>query len=231
MPEVRLELLDGHLIADAGPRLLLDTGSPASFSNRGSIQWAGRDRHVDKSALGLDADELSRLVGTPLDGLVGGDLLSLHPFTVDLERGVCGFREPASDPHTTELRVELARGVPVATVELDGAPTRTCVDTGAKLSYLEEAHTRGLEPVDVADDFYPAFGTFRTPIYEIPVRIGEAAFTMRVGSLPSALSSMLGTLGIAAILGTGVFRRFPVVRFDYSAARITLRQGMAPEAP
>ena len=143
----------------------------------------------------------------------------------------CGFREPASDPHTTELRVELARGVPVATVELDGAPTRTCVDTGAKLSYLEEARTRGLEPVDVADDFYPAFGTFRTPIYEIPVRIGEASFTMRVGSLPSALSSMLGTLGIAAILGTGVFRRFPVVRFDYSAARITLRQGMAPEAP
>jgi hypothetical protein len=41
--------------------------------------------------------------------------------------------------------------------------------------------------VDEADDFYPAFGTFRTPIYEIPVRIGEAAFTMRVGSLPSPL--------------------------------------------
>ena len=231
MAEYRLELVDGHLIADTGGRFLLDTGSPVSFSATGRVNWGGRDRELPTSALGLDAAELSHLVGEPLDGLVGGDLLGLHPFTIDLERSVLAVDEAGSDRDTTELPIRLVLGVPLATLELDGTPTQTCIDTGAKLSYLEAARLDGREAVDETDDFYPGYGTFRTPVYEIAVCIADSELTMRAGSLPEALSGMLGMLGIAAILGTDLFVQFPVVTFDYPAARIMLGRGSpAPAA-
>ena len=225
MPDTGLELFDGHLIVDAGGRMLLDTGSPVSFSSTGTVHWAGEEHELATSVLGLDAEELSRLVGTRLDGLIGGDHLGREPFTIDLERGVCSFAERGSDRPSTELRVRLMLGVPLATVEFDGAPAEACIDTGAKLSYLDEAHVRGRAPVEETSDFYPGFGTFETPVYEIPVRIAGAALTMRVGSLPDGLSGMLGMLGIAAIVGTDVFATFPVARFDYQNTLITFVPG------
>jgi hypothetical protein len=54
---------------------------------------------------------------------------------------------------------------------------------------------------------------------------------MRAGSLPEALAGLLGMLRIAAIVGTELFVRFPVVTFDYPAARIMLgRESPAPAA-
>jgi hypothetical protein len=223
--ECRLELADGHLIADTGGRFLLDTGSPVSFSTTGGANWGGRICELPTSALGLDATELSHLVGEPLDGLIGGDLLGLHPFTIDLERSVCRVEEVGSDRDTTELPIRLVLGVPLATLELDGLPTQTCIDTGAKLSYLEAPRLEGREAVDEADDFYPGYGTFRTSVYEIAVRIADSELTMRAGALPEALSGMLGMLGIGAILGTDLFVPFSVVTFDYPAGRILLGRG------
>ena len=118
MAESRLELADGHLIADAGGRFLLDTGSPVSFSRTETVRWAGRDHQLATSALGLDAEELSNLVGTDLDGLIGGDLLGLHPFTVDLDRVVsmkaAGIRaiDPTADPNTRTRNVYLTLNDP-----------------------------------------------------------------------------------------------------------------------
>ncbi len=223
--DCRLELVDGHLIADLGGRFLLDTGSPVSFSTTGRANWGGRDYELPTSALGLDADELANLVGEPLDGLIGGDLLGLHPFTIDLERSVCRVDEVGSDRDTTELPIRLVLGVPLATLELDGLPTQTCIDTGAKLSYLEAARLAGREAVDETDDFYPGFGTFRTAVYEIALSVDDSEFTMRAGALPEGLSGMLGMLGITAILGTDLFVPFPVVTFDYPAERILLGRG------
>ena len=110
--DCRLEVVDGHLIADLGGRFLLDTGSPVSFSTTGRANWGGRDCELPTSALGLDADELANLVGEPLDGLIGGDLLGLRPFTIDLERRVCRVDEVGSDRDTTEVRIRLVLGVP-----------------------------------------------------------------------------------------------------------------------
>ena len=86
-------------------------------------------------------------------------------------------------------------------------PTQTCIDTGAKLSYLEAARLDGREAVDETDDFYPGFGTFRTAVYEIALSASDdSELTMRAGALPEALSGMLGMLGITAILGTEPLR-------------------------
>jgi hypothetical protein len=222
MARPRLELFDGHLVADAGGRFLLDTGSPVSFSSTKTAHWAGQDHELAISALGLDAVELSRLVGSRLDGLLGGDLLGLHPFTVDLERGFCTFDEPLSGRQTVQLPIRLMLGVPLADLDLDGTPTRCCIDTGARLSYVEEARLRGREAVGETEDFYPGFGTFQTSIYEIAVGLGGLVFTMRAGLLPVGLSAMLESFGIAAILGTELFQHFPVVTFDYPAARAVL---------
>ena len=76
--------------------------------------------------------------------------------------------------------------------------------------------------MDETQDFYPGFGTFATPVYEIPLRIADDVYSMRAGSLPGALWRMLEMLGVAAILGTELFEHFPVVTFDYSGPRVVL---------
>ena len=136
---VSLEVVDGHLVAEAGGRFLLDTGSPMSFARSGHVVWAGREHALAMSVLGLDSPELSDLVGTPLDGLLGGDVLGESPFTVDLERGACLFDETPADRDGIELQLRLVLGVPFTSLEFDGLPTETCIDTGAKLSYLERS--------------------------------------------------------------------------------------------
>ena len=159
---VPLEVVDGHLVAEAGGRFLLDTGSPMSFARTGQVVWAGRDHELATNLLGLDSPELSDLVGTPLDGLLGGDVLGESPFTVDLERGACFFDETPTDRDGIELQLRLVLGVPFTSLEFDGLPTATCIDTGAKLSYLERGRLAGTEVVGEADDFYPGLGAFRT---------------------------------------------------------------------
>ena len=64
MAECRLELVAGHLIVDVGGRLLLDTGSPVSFSTTGRANWGGRDPDLPTSALGLDG--ITAILGTGL---------------------------------------------------------------------------------------------------------------------------------------------------------------------
>jgi len=215
---VSVEVVDGHLVAEAGGRFLLDTGSPMSFARTGEVVWAGRDHEVATNLLGLDSPELSDLVGTPLDGLLGGDVLGESPFTVDLERGTCFFDETPTDRDGIELQLRLVLGVPFASLEFDGLPTATCIDTGAKLSYLERGRLAGTEVVGEADDFYPGLGAFRTAIHEVPVRIAASMLTLRIGELPDALAVQLSMLGLAAILGTEILDHFPTVTFDYPAS-------------
>ena len=160
MAQLRLELFDGHLVADAGGRFLLDTGSPVSFSNTKTARWAGQDHELATSALGLDAEELSHLVGSRLDGLLGGDLLGLHPFTVDLDRGFCTFDEPPSGRQTVELPIRLMLGVPLAALDLDGTPTQWCIDTGAKHRPNELRESLGIPALLLP--WYPPVSTIHT---------------------------------------------------------------------
>lgn len=74
-------------------------------------------------------------------GLIGGDLLGLHAFTIDLERGALGFGKPVPSRHASQIRIRLASRVPLTTIEIDGSPTDACIDT-AKLSYLDQVSPR-----------------------------------------------------------------------------------------
>ena len=181
---VPLEMVDGHLVAEAGGRFLLDTGSPMSFARTGKVVWGGHEHELERSVLGLDAPGLSDLVGTPLDGLLGGDVLGQSPFTVDLLSGACLFDETPADRDGIELPLRLVLGVPFTSLEFDGLPTETCIDTGAKLSYLEGGRLAGAEVVGEADDFYPGFGPFHTAIHEVPVRIAASTLTLAGRSAP-----------------------------------------------
>lgn len=215
---VPLELADGHLVAQTGGSFLIDTGSPTSFSRTEHVDWGGQRHALATSMLGLDSRELSDLIGTPLDGLLGGDVLGKSPFTVDVERGVCSFGVTPTDRDAIELPLRLVLGVPLTNVPVDEVPTEACIDTGARLSYLDRSRLTGSEVVGEADDFYPGFGAFRTTVHEVSVQIAASAVILRVGVLPDELSGMLAVLGITAILGSEIFDRFPMVTFDYSAA-------------
>jgi hypothetical protein len=170
---VPLERIDGHLVAAFGGRYLIDTGSPASFSRAERVRWAGVDRALPTSALGLDATELSRLIDLPIDGLLGADVIGAQPFTIDLEQGHCSFGPPLSGRDRIEVALRLVGGVPLTTVAIDGVRTDVCIDTGARLSYLDRSRLAEVESVEEFEDFYPGFGAFRTAVHEVRVEIAR----------------------------------------------------------
>ena len=129
-----------------------------------------------------------------------------------------------------ELQLRLVLGVPFTSLEFDGLPTATCIDTGAKLSYLERGRLARTEVVGEADDFYPGLGAFRTAIHDVPVRIATSTLTLRIGELPDALAVQLSMLGLAAILGTEILDHFPKVTFDYPASVARLHLKPVPPA-
>lgn len=223
-------MFDGHLVADVGGRFLLDTGSTGSFARTGEVTWGGRTRDLARSLSIIDADELSAFAGTPLDGLPGGDVLGERPFTLDLLQGVCVVHETISDRDGIALPLQLGSGVPITDLAFAGLSARACIDTGAKISYLERDGLADAVAVDEADDFFPGFGAFRTAIHEVPVQIAASTLVLRAGVLPERLAFLLAISGVGAILGTEIFAHFPTVTFDYGNRALVLHHAAPARA-
>jgi hypothetical protein len=71
-----LEIFEGHAIfEDSGNRVLLDTGAPSTIHNQLHLRFNNQDYEVLQNYFGLDVDELSRLLCTPITTLLGADIL------------------------------------------------------------------------------------------------------------------------------------------------------------
>ena len=125
-----------------------------SFARTGQVVWAGRAHTLATGALGLDSPVLSDLVGTPLDGLLGGDVLGSSPFTVDLECGACFFGETPTDRDGIELHLRV-----VLEYLSQALHSTACLpphaSTRERSSYPSVAGWAGKKVVDEADDFTP----------------------------------------------------------------------------
>lgn len=195
----------GHLVAEvAGRQLLIDTGAPLSVGPV-DVDIAGRTPALNRSFIGITAEDVSREIGTRIDALIGMNVLADYDVRFDVPAKQFVMTQARLALGAAALPITLSGWVPRITA-LFGARrgVRLLFDTGASLSYLRRTLVGGFAVRRTAEDFYPGFGHFTTPVYRVPFVIGAASCALDFGVLPELLELGLLAGGADGILGSQV---------------------------
>ena len=219
-PEGRVEhleltLVKGHWIVHQDGRcFLIDSGSPVSLGRGVGLRWRGRTVRLEPGL--IDLATVSGMIGAPVDGLVGMDLLAEVPFRLDAHAGRLTLDAPAEGPGSLravaegrgvplrEVAVDDLLGVPIVRCTLDGREQSAYLDTGAALPFFPPPTHPAARAVRRHSDFLPGL-TGLTPI-EVDVHLrdlGLGGITrggVEVGTSPDQIRLLGSLTGIAGIL-------------------------------
>lgn len=196
-----------------GGRYVVDTGSSVSYGRGGYINILRQQFQIPQEYMGIDADELTRMVGAPVDGILGADLLDLTQFSIKRDEGVLTLDTNIKPPLKQRIQATTFLGISQLQVwTLTGETLNLFFDTGAKMSYLTPELVRGRKPIAKVKDYYPYFGVFETDVWEMGFEIAGKALHLRVGVLPELLRQSLKHVGPnSGVLGTEVLKTFDLV--------------------
>ncbi|HOE62417.1 MAG TPA: hypothetical protein PKW18_05995 [Candidatus Sumerlaeota bacterium] len=203
--EYKYDFINNHIIADIdGSSLLIDTGSPSSFAESHQIVMDGNRFAVSEKMLNVSAEFLTANIGAPINGLVGIDILNQFDILIDPTNQRLLISKEEIPLKGQILELDNIMGIPLIEGVIDGCTARLIFDTGAKLSYLNPKWTSDLPIIGTEDDFYPAYGSYTSNIYEIPIMLGNERIMPKVGNLPALLQMTLGIMDMDGILGVAL---------------------------
>lgn len=198
---------DGHLfVTMSGGSYLLDTGAPTSFADGGTVSVLGEPVEVATEVMGLSPESLSEMVGRPTIGLLGMDILSRYDMLIDMPARELVLSTDPLELQGEALSLDEVLGVPIIELQVNNSPARVFFDTGAQVSYLQEAEALGGRPAGEVSDFYPGFGPFTTDTWHVDFALGPVLHTARCGQLPGLLALTLQMAGVDGILGNGILK-------------------------
>ena len=199
---------EGHIVIRSnGQNLLLDTGSPITFSQEKFVKLGERRAVKYREFQGVDCDTISGFIGCPIDAVVGMDVLTGLNLSIDAGRRevTIGGRRPLGSDFSGDL--EYLMGVPIVKLKVGGRNVRMIVDTAAKLSYLDSGILEHHLHVGVETDFYPGIGEFTSETYHVPIELGNHDQIMTFGKLPGLLSILLDSFNADGILGFELYKK------------------------
>ena len=192
----------GHIIADVdGKLMLIDTGAARTFYDEYQ---------------GVRINELARMVGQPLDGVLGMD--SIRGQILSLTRNTVHFN--AAVPAHEGAPLEYCNGVPCIMIKINQIPCRAIIKTGATISYISETLMSRDKYTRTVSDSHPFYGTFRVRMYANYFSIGNRNFFADAGELPHEFE-LLSSIGAEAVIGADLLERFDLV-MDFAADRLHL---------
>lgn len=192
----------GHIIADFdGKLMLVDTGAAKTFYDEYE---------------GVHVNDLARMLGQPLDGVLGmdsfkGRVLSITRDTIHLN-GV--------PPDHKGAPLTYISGVPCVDIKINGVPCRAVIKTGATTSYISEALILRDKYTRSVNDSHPVYGSFQVKMFINYFSISNKHYFADAGELPGEFE-LLSSAGIDAIIGTDLLDRFDLV-MDFSENRLHL---------
>lgn len=206
-----LELRAGHLIMEIhGLRALLDTGSPVSVGPMRSISICGHGFRVAPDMEDMDLESICSFVRTPVDLVLGADILSQFDLHLDLEMKSCLLSLQRLSQRGHRVPLQSIQGVPLVYAEVESNPVRLFFDTGAYMSYVNSAIPHSQASSGETEDFFPLFGRFTTPTFTLHTQIGGAADSLKFGKLPALLEEGVRLLGADGVLGNEILSCFRV---------------------
>jgi len=208
-----LILQKGHLYLKTDSGLwLFDTGAPTSFGTD-PLALAGEQFHPPSGCMGLSVDTLREYTEVECQGLLGADILEKFDYVIDVPGGTV---EISSDPLELErslIPLERFMGIPLMSVTVRDREFQMVLDTGASISYLDDANIATFPHVGSETDFFPVIGRFQVETHAVEFSIGGNAYTLRCGTLPSLLNITLQMVGAQGIIGNEIFAAGPVGYF------------------
>ena len=232
--EYGVTMIDGHMLVNLQEgHFLVDTGSPTSFARDGHVSFGGEMTDVAESAMGmLDADMLSRFVGTHVDGLVGMDILSRNRLTFGRSKIFVGGNAidnvndipvysgpPLRDSSFIGLETESFMGIPVVKINVNKRLVSMFVDSGAKVSYLNPKLLADFPVEETLHDFYPGIGEFDVGVSTVCCDLKNWPVQARFGRLPPLLQMTLMMGGVDGILGHDFFSSY-TIRIESGGASV-----------
>jgi hypothetical protein len=192
-----------HMFVDLPEgRWLVDTGSPLSFGDTGSITWAGHRRSIARRLGPIGMEQIRPHVDCPVVGLIGLDILNESESCWDGPAGQfhIGPRPVAAD--AVVMPFESVMGVPVIRVSVGGNALRCIFDTGAQYGYLlTESIARTGVPDGAISDFNPILGAISSGAWKLEVQAQGLRFVERFGVLGGAGAMSLSMMSIDGIVG------------------------------
>jgi Mg-chelatase subunit ChlD len=211
------------VITCGGVRVAIATGTPQSFGSR-PLHLLGDGHRLPATLLpNVDATSIGRSLGTPIDVVLGADILSQYQCLLDLGGHRVVFSRGDLGCDGVSLRVPLRHAVPSADVVIGTRPGVAFLDTGARLSYMDPACVSA-PPVARERDFFPLLGEFETEVYEVDIEVAGLRFRGRFGVLPTPLQQEIKAFGAQWVIGSELLQQFPLV-LDLRNSRILVVLG------
>lgn len=209
-----LEIVANHVLARDGDgvRALIDTGSPGSFGDR-PFKIGGLTSPVLPGTCSMAV--LSAKVGTPIDALLGMDLLGPTPLELP-------FVARGSQPRAT-VAVRSIHGLPCVTAHIAGLQVNAIVDTGATVCFVDELPVFTPDVVTPHHDFLGMDGCsdFVVNKQTLPVEVGGQRVEADVAQAPDKVRVLMQRDGFQALIGMSFLRRFHVT-LDMTDHTLTL---------
>lgn len=205
-------------------RVLIDTGSPASFGKEAPINFLGEEFVLNESAMmGMaNIGSVNEFLKNPVDALLGGDKIGDHPFRIDfMNRTITFFTDGYSEDGGTVIPLSVTMGGIVFKMGMNGREVSAVLDTCAHYSYLTEDEPETANFVREIEDFNPMTGRFTSRMGEVNVTVAGADSVFEFGILSGMLGSLLSMIGATAVVGATLLKKY-VVLVDYKAGKMVL---------
>lgn len=221
--EYKIELFEGHVLINVDEKkYLIDTGSQITLSKESNIKLADKIySDVMSNFLGLNIDEIEKLLGRQIDGLIGADILSDFIVTFDLINMILVLSDQINYEGRNSFELGFVMGIPIINCFINKKSVKLIIDTGAHLSYLNPELTNNEQPVGKKRDFHPMIGRFETDIYKLTTTINSINIDVTYGNLPEMLQTLVSLTGASGIVGFDIFKDRSIT-IDYLNEKICL---------
>lgn len=209
-----IDLYDGHLLFEYnGMKVLVDTGCPVTIGKNTSFDFMDKSYQCLLDLGGKRISDLSALMEYDFDILMGMNIVKNYYILTEYKNKEITFSTDTI-PFEPVCTVPIIRGrMGEVCIELTvkGEKVRLALDTGAKISYIDETFTNGETIIETRDDFNPMFGKFSTPIYAMEASVGNQTFPVNFGNLPPIMAMSLRMMGLSGAIGFDLFNAFKVL--------------------
>ena len=155
------QLINGYPILDMdGMKVLLNTGSAESMGVPGEISIAGKISSLKKTTLRLTPDIIGKQIGTPVDIMLGADILTQYDFKLLPEKMQVIFTSGEFHPYGYCNYFELFNGVPITPVSVFNQDIRLFFVTGSRRTYLKQELLKKYKPIWNNNRLLPGSGIF-----------------------------------------------------------------------